>query len=221
MKTVQSGGLRRPAQDGTAGLPCAARLVPALAGLDEGAAGDVVLERDDGEGALCWSEDGTTKGTASGRLLPKMSRTEALSSTGAGPPPCAWERWRCRNTFALGHARESLSHQALLSSLQFCLAGRVKILGFGFGENSQNVSQVARGVPDHLCASVLQALAKSFSEFQENTFVVRIAELRLGPLPHGTFRFENTLFHSPTPDRQRLILFAEHGLEEGFNQYVH
>jgi hypothetical protein len=22
------------------------------------------------------------------------------------------------------------------------------------------------------------------------------------------------------PDRQRLVLFAEHGLEEGFNQYV-
>jgi hypothetical protein len=38
MKTVQSSGLRRPAQDGTAGLPCAARLLPALAGLDEGAA---------------------------------------------------------------------------------------------------------------------------------------------------------------------------------------
>src|SRR6516162_8948296 len=72
---------------------------------------------------------------------------------------------------------------SLLSSLQFCLAGRVKIFGFGLGENSQNVSQVARGVPDHLCASALQALAKSFSELQENTFVVRIAELRLGPLP--------------------------------------
>ena len=109
----------------------------------------------------------------------------------------------------------------LLSSLQFCLAGWVKIFGFGLGENSQNVSQVARGVPDHLCASALQTLAKSFSELQENTFVVRIAELRLGPLPHGTFRFENTVFNSPMPDRQRLILFAQHGLEEGFNQYVH
>jgi len=102
----------------------------------------------------------------------------------------------------------------------FCLAG-VKIFDFGLAENSQYVSQVARGVPDHLCASALQALAKSFSEFQEYTFVVWIAELRLGPLPHGTFRFENTVFHSPMPDRQRLILFAEYGLEEGFNQHVH
>jgi hypothetical protein len=25
----------------------------------------------------------------------------------------------------------------------------------------------------------------------------------------------------PVPDRQRLVLFAEHGLKEGFNQYVH
>jgi hypothetical protein len=72
-----------------------------------------------------------------------------------------------------------------------------------------------------LCDSALQALAKSFSEFQENTFVVRIAELRLSPLPDGTFRFENTVFHLTVPDRQRLVLFAEHGLEEGFNQYVH
>jgi hypothetical protein len=31
-----------------------------------------------------------------------------------------------------------------------------------------------------LSGSALQALAKSFSEFQDNTFVVRIAELRLG-----------------------------------------
>jgi hypothetical protein len=109
----------------------------------------------------------------------------------------------------------------LLSSLQFCLAGRVEIFGFGLGENSQNINQVARGAADCLCGSALEALAKSFSEFQENTFVARIAELRLGPCPNGTFRFENTVFHLPVPDRQRLVLFAEHGLEEGFNKYVH
>jgi hypothetical protein len=66
-------------------------------------------------------------------------------------------------------------------------------------------------------ASALEPLAKSLSEFQENTFVVRIAELRLGPLPNNTFRFEDTVFHLPVPDRQWLVLFAEHGLEEGFN----
>jgi hypothetical protein len=79
-----------------------------------------------------------------------------------------------------------------LSSLQFC---RIEIFGFRLGENSQNISQVARGAPDFLCASALQAPAKSFSEFQENTFVVRIAELRLGPLLDGAFRFENTVSH--------------------------
>ena len=37
---------------------------------------------------------------------------------------------------------------------------RVKIFGFGLGENFQNLSQVARGVPDHLCASALEALGR-------------------------------------------------------------
>jgi hypothetical protein len=149
------------------------------------------------------------------------------------------------------------------------LAGRIEILGFGLGENFQNVNQVTRGAPNclwgprkieaagnrrhlwreqhrieprtkrnHWWANLgcltsddyfsrspyvlpRSTLAKSFSEFQENTFVVRIAELRLGPLPDATFRFENTVFHLPGPDRQRLVLFAEHGLEEGFYQYVH
>jgi hypothetical protein len=32
------------------------------------------------------------------------------------------------------------------------LAGRIEIFGFGLGENSQNVNQVARGAPDCLCA---------------------------------------------------------------------
>jgi hypothetical protein len=101
------------------------------------------------------------------------------------------------------------------------LAGRGKLFGFGLDENSQNVKQVARGAADCFCGSALEALAKSLSEFQENTFVVRIAELRLGPLPDGSFRFENTVFHLPVPDGQRLVLSAEHGLEEGVNQYVH
>jgi hypothetical protein len=77
----------------------------------------------------------------------------------------------------------------LLGWLQFCLAGRVEIFGVGPSENSQNVNQVARSAADCLCSSALQALAKSVSEFQEDTFVVRIAELRLGPFPDGTFRF--------------------------------
>jgi hypothetical protein len=45
-----------------------------------------------------------------------------------------------------------------------------------------------------LCVSALHALAKSVSEFQENLFVARIAELRLRPCPDGSFRFENTVF---------------------------
>jgi hypothetical protein len=108
----------------------------------------------------------------------------------------------------------------LLSSLQFCL-GRVEIFGFGLGENSQNVDQIARGAAGCLCGSALHALAKSVSEFQENPFVARIADLRFRPFPDGTFRVENTVFHLPVPDRQGLVLFAEHGLKEGFNQYVH
>jgi hypothetical protein len=97
-------------------------------------------------------------------------------------------------------------------------AGLVEIFGFDLGENSQNVNQVVRGAACCLCSSALHALAKSVSEFQEKAFVARIAELRLHPHPDGTSRFENTVFHLLVPDRQRLLLFAEHSLEEGFNQ---
>jgi hypothetical protein len=72
--------------------------------------------------------------------------------------------------------------------------GLVEIFGFDFGENSQNVNQVARCAAGCLCVSALHALAKSVSEFQENPFVARIAELRLRPCPDGSFRFENTVF---------------------------
>ena len=81
----------------------------------------------------------------------------------------------------------------LLRPLQFCLAGRVEIFGFGLGENSQNLDQIARGAAGFLCGSALHALAKSVSEFQENPFVAGIAELRLRPCPDGSFRFENTV----------------------------
>jgi len=113
---------------------------------------------------------------------------------------------------------ESLRHQAYRVRYNFAWRDGLKFSAF---VSARNVNQVARGAAVCLCDSALQALAKSFSEFQENTFVVRIAELRLSPLPDGTFRFENTVFHLSVPDRQRLGLFAEHGLEEGFNQYVH
>ena len=95
------------------------------------------------------------------------------------------------------------------------------LFGFGLGENSQNVNQVARGAAGCLCGSALEALAKSVSEFQENPFVARIADLGFRPFPDGTFRVENTVFHLPMPDLQRLVLFTEHGLKEGFNQWVH
>ena len=72
--------------------------------------------------------------------------------------------------------------------------GLVEIFGFDFGENSQNDNQVARCAAGCLCVSALHALAKSVSEFQENPFVARIAELRLRPCPDGSFRFENTVF---------------------------
>jgi len=95
------------------------------------------------------------------------------------------------------------------------------LFGFSFGENSQNVNQVDRGTAGCLCGSAPHALAKSVSEFQENPFVARIADLRFRPFPDGTFRIENTVLHLPMPDRQRLVLFAEQGLKEGFNQWVH
>ena len=104
----------------------------------------------------------------------------------------------------------------LSSSLQFCL-GRVEIFGFDLGENSQNVDQIARGAAGCLCCSALQALAKAVSEFQENPFIARIADLRFRPFPDGIFRVENTVFHLPVPDQQGLVLFAEHGLKEGFS----
>jgi hypothetical protein len=143
----------------------------------------------------------------------------ALSAAGLWPDGNEWrrlERGASTARFVSLGGRGSTAPPDRL--LQSC---RIEIFGFRLGENSQNISQVARGAPDFLCASALQAPAKSFSEFQENMFVVRIAELRLGPLLDGTFRFENTVFHLLVPDWQRLVLFAEHSLEEGFNQYVH
>src|SRR5262249_12471147 len=102
------------------------------------------------------------------------------------------------------------------------LLGRlVETFGFGLGENSQKVNQVARGAAGCLGGSTLNALAKSVSEFQEHPFVARIAELRFRPFPDSTLRFENAVFHLPVPHRQRLVLFVEHGLKEGFNQWVH
>ena len=112
---------------------------------------------------------------------------------------------------------------ALLSNthpLAILLGGLVEIFGFGLSENSQNVNQVARGAAGCLCGSALEALAKSVSEFQENPFVARIADLGFRPFPDGTFRVENTVFHLPMPDLQRLVLFTEHGLKEGFNQCI-
>src|ERR1700729_3440781 len=75
--------------------------------------------------------------------------------------------------------------------------GLVEISGFDLDENSQDVIQVARCATGCLSGSVFNALAKSVSEFQENPFVPRIAELRLRPCPDSSFRFENTVFHLP------------------------
>jgi hypothetical protein len=106
---------------------------------------------------------------------------------------------------SLSHLSNSVSSLAILN----WWGGRT--LRRGLGENTQNVDQVARGAGGCLCGSALNALAKSVSEFQENAFAARIAELRLRlrPFPDSTFRFENTAFHSPVPVRLVLLLHAE------------
>jgi hypothetical protein len=109
---------------------------------------------------------------------------------------------------------------ALSHYLTILRGGLVEIFSFGLGENSQNFNQVACCAPGCLSGSMLHALAKSVSEFRENPFVARITDLRLRPCPDGSFRFENTVFHLPVPDRQRLVFFAEQGLKKGFDQWV-
>jgi hypothetical protein len=126
----------------------------------------------------------TKCGTMGVDVRPRESATVDSDPTGARGRRIAG-RWKPKaKTAKCNFGLTMLRISAVVSSTQplaILLEGLVEIFGFGLGENSQNVHQVARGAASCLCGSALHALAKSVSEFQESPFVARIAELRLRP----------------------------------------
>jgi hypothetical protein len=72
-----------------------------------------------------------------------------------------------------------------LGSLQFWLAGRVEFFGFGLGENSQNVNQVARGAADCLWGSASVSVLSGKGRFDGAKGDGTLSGARLAPLAIG------------------------------------